>query len=106
MALSSVIRNIPVSWAEEATFYYENEFGEPWIATMKDGIILISGCDIGWTEISLTYEEALKVRRGISTDKPIVIKETVFDFGEFLWILSIIESSFYKLQQASKNKSA
>lgn len=106
MPLSSVIQNIPVDWAEEAKFYHENEYGEPWIATVREGKILISGCDIGWTELSLTYDEAVKVHASMKHGQPFVIKETVFDYGEFLWILSIIQSSFYMLRQSSIAKTA
>lgn len=50
----------PPMWAEQATHYFENQFGEQWIAIFQGGVIKIAGLDIGWKEIVLSYENVME----------------------------------------------
>ena len=56
----------PPAWAqgEQQTtcWYFENEHGEQWVAKVEDDLLLISGLDLGWEEISLTLLSALSTR--------------------------------------------
>jgi hypothetical protein len=47
-------------WSNEATYYFENWYGEQWIAKIDNDEekIVIAGLDIGWKEIVVSFEKA------------------------------------------------
>lgn len=47
-------------WTSEATHYFENEYGEQWIAKCDGDNIIIAGLDIGWKEIVLNYSQVME----------------------------------------------
>lgn len=56
-------KNPPI-WAtgeQNGTYfsYYENVYGEQWVATVYDGILRISGLDIEWEEFQINAEQAV-----------------------------------------------
>lgn len=87
----------PPKWATEARWYYENMFGEQWIATVQDDTVIIAGSDIGWSEIILSPQqayEALQFLMGRQKDIPEnPLMEWILDTGERLWITSVLTAT-------------
>lgn len=46
MNLTFSLQGEPPVWYKDAKWYYENEHGEQWIASVQDKYIIISGLDI------------------------------------------------------------
>ena len=84
----------PPEWATETRWYYENTFGEQWIATLQDDTVIIAGSDIGWSEIILSPQqayEAWQLLMGRQKDiKENPLMEWILDAGERLWITSVL----------------
>ncbi|WP_121616655.1 hypothetical protein [Virgibacillus halodenitrificans] len=84
-------------WANEATHYFENEYGEQWIATTKGDKVLISGLDIGWDIFRLDSEEAIAESTRLSSGKivegqnyPLI--NLVLNESEKFWMLTVLKS--------------
>ena len=84
----------PPKWATETRWYYENTFGEQWIATLQGDTVIIAGSDIDWSEIILSPQQAhealqfLMGRKKEIKDNPLM--EWIFDTEEKLWITSVL----------------
>lgn len=98
--LPAIIEKIPLSWATTATHYFENEFGEHWIAKAENNQLLLSGLDIGWDVIALSYQDAINTRNELLKGTRSV-NGTNLGEAEIFWVLSVISSSLIRLQKTA-----
>lgn len=102
--------SIAPKWANEATHYFENAYGEQWIAKYEDGKVYIAGLDIGWKEIILNseqMEEYLEFRKEIffvKSEKKLMdlfqkflksenpLSKWSLNPSETYWVMGVLES--------------
>lgn len=96
MSILQKLNKIPHDWAKTAKHYHENELGEYWIASIEGDRIVISGSDIDWDVISLSYEEAIEEKELLSKGR-MFFKGYNVGASEIAWILSVIEASLLHL---------
>lgn len=101
---------LPPTWTSKATHYFENAYGEQWIAKYEDGKVYIAGLDIGWKEIILNgeqMEEYLDFRKNIffvksenklmellkkfqKSENP--LSKWSLNISETYWVMGVLES--------------
>lgn len=97
-------KQIP-AWANNATFYYENEHKEQWIAAVVEDKLFISGVDIDWKEIVLDVENTKTATDYLLFGKRIEgnpLSRYNFNRGELLWIWSVIHASVEEMEEFKK----
>jgi hypothetical protein len=102
--------SVPPKWGNKATHYFENAYGEQWIAMCNGKNLFIAGLDLGWKEIVLSYEE-VKEWLEIQNEFMTIVRESqltkvmnkmkksnnplfkiVWNMAEKYWLLSVLTS--------------
>ncbi|MFJ5714622.1 hypothetical protein [Neobacillus sp. NPDC093127] len=111
----------PPKWTSEATYYFENEHGEQWIAKCDGEKLMIAGLDIGWKEIILNHSQVLdylefqKEANLATSDKKLIaliekwkesenpLSNWIFNTGEKYGLLAVLHSSKLRMEFHNPN---
>lgn len=114
----------PPAWASKANYYFENKYGEQWIAYVEEGQLYVSGADIGWKVmqgdlhdcldfmiISEDMKNILKSKNTKNAQKVMekaknnsFFKYSLNSHGENTWLCSVMEASIEQLEEAFNEK--
>lgn len=111
--LTYKLQNNPPAWAEEALWYYENAYGEQWIASIQNNNLIFSGLDIGWKEIKLSPQQALDAYNvtmgqsyGVRDYENNPLNNWFLNKGERLWVASVLYAAIeqFKINRVFQEK--
>ncbi len=88
--------------SDERRYYFENSFGEQWIASASPTLLRVAGGDCSWTTVEFVNPDYVQIARQVSTGAIVggffpSLKSYILSTNECLWLLAVCAAASHQV---------